>query len=66
MGHEYLREVCLQFKATAAVFGCIPAIEPLAGLNSTAVTEFNGSTMESVMFSAGDLHQDTDHSDTQT
>ena len=57
----------LPFKATAAVFGCIPDYrEPSPGLDLTVLTEFKGSAMESDVLSAGDLGQDTDWSDTET
>ena len=62
-----LGEDQLPFKATAAVFGCIPDYrEPSPGLNLTILTEFEGSAMESDVLSAGDLGQDTDQSDTET
>ena len=57
----------LLFKATAAVFGCIPDCrESSLGLDLTALTEFQGSAMESDVLSVGDLGQDTNHSDTET
>ena len=57
----------LSFKATAAIFGCIPDYrEPSPGLDLTILVEFEGSGMESDVLSAGDLGQDTDRSDTQT
>ena len=55
----------LPFKATAAVFGCILVRESSPGLDSTALTEFEGSAMESDVLSAGNLQQDTNHSDTE-
>ena len=62
-----LQEDQLPFKATAAVFGCIPDYrESSPGLDSTILTEFEGSAMESDVLSAGDLGQDTDQSDTET
>ena len=62
-----LGEDQLPFKATAAMFICIPDCrESLLGLDLTVLTEFDGSTMESDVFSAGDLEQDPDHSDTET
>ena len=62
-----LGEDQLPFKATAAMFGCIPDYrEPSPGLDSTVLTEFKGSAMESDVLSAGDLGQDTDRSDTET
>ena len=49
------------------MFGCIPDYRgPLPGLDSTILTEFEGSAMESDVLSAGDLGQDTDQSDTET
>ena len=53
----------LLFKATAAVFSCIPVRESSPGLDSTALTEFEGSVMESDVLSTGDLKQETEHSD---
>ena len=51
-----LGEDQLPFKATAAMFGCIPDYrEPSPGLDSTVLTEFEGSAMESDVLSAGDL-----------
>ena len=62
-----LGENQLPFKATAAVFGCIPDYrEPSLGLDLTVLTEFEGSAMESDVLSAGDLGQDTNWSDTET
>ena len=62
-----LGEDQLLFKATAAVFGCIPDYrEPSPGLDLTILTEFEGSAMESHVLSAGDLRQDTNWSDTET
>ena len=59
-----LGEDQLPFKTTAAVFGCIPDCrEPSPGLDLTALTEFEGSAMELDVLSAGDLRQDTNHSD---
>ena len=55
-----LGEDQLLFKATAAVFSCIPARESSPGLDSTAVTKFKGSAMESDVLSAGDLQQKID------
>ena len=55
----------LLFKATAAVFGCIPARESSPGLDSTAVTEFKGCAMELDVLLVGDLQQETDCSDTE-
>ena len=51
-----LGEDQLPFKATTAVFGCIPDCrESSPGLDSTILTEFEGSAMESDVLSAGDL-----------
>ena len=51
-----LGEDQLPFKATAAMFGCIPDYrEPSPGLDSNLPTEFKGSAMESDVLSAGDL-----------
>ena len=62
-----LGEDQLPFKATAAMFGCIPDYrEPSPGLDLTVLTEFEGSAMESDVLSAGDLGQDTNQSDTET
>ena len=71
-----LGEDQLLFKATATMFGCIPDSrepscitdyrEPSPGLDSTILTEFERSTMQSDVLSAGDLGQDTDQSDTET
>ena len=62
-----LGEDQLSFKATAAMFGCIPDYrEPSPGLDSTILTEFEGSVMESDVLLAGDLGQDTNWSDTET
>ena len=48
-----LGEDQLSFKATAAMFGCIPDYkEPSPGLDSTIPTEFKGSAMESDVLSA--------------
>ena len=59
-----LREDQLLFKATAPLFGCIPDCrEPSLDLDSTVLTEFEGFAMESDVLSAGDLRQDTDHSE---
>ena len=59
-----LGEDQLPFKATAAVFGCIPECrESSPGLDSTGLTEFEESVMESDIFSAGNLGQDTNQSD---
>ena len=45
----------LPFKATAAVFGCIPDCrEPSPGLDLTALTEFERSAMEFDVLSTGD------------
>ena len=61
-----LGEDQLPFKATAAMFGCIPDYrEPLPGLDSTILTKFKGSAMESDVLSAGDLGQNIDQSDTE-
>ena len=50
------REDQLPFKAMAAMFGCIPDCrESSPGLDSTVLTEFDGSAMESDVLSAGDL-----------
>ena len=60
-----LGEDQLPFKATAAMFGCIPDYrEPSPGLDLTVPTEVKGSAMESDVLSTGDLGQDTNHSDT--
>ena len=49
------------------MFGCIPDCrESSPGLDSTVLTEFDGSTMESDVLLAGNLGQDTDCSDTET
>ena len=62
-----LGEDQLPFKATAAVLGCIPDYrEPSPGLDSTVLTQFEESAMESNVLSAGDLEQDIDRSDTET
>ena len=62
-----LGEDQLPFKATAAMFGCIPDYrEPSPGLDLTIPTEFEGSAMESDVLLPGDLGQDTDQSDTET
>ena len=62
-----LGEDQLPFKATAAVFGCIPDCrESSPGLDFTVSTEFEGSVMESDVLSAGNLGQDTNCSDTET
>ena len=62
-----LGEDQLPYKATAAMFGCIPDYrEPSPGLDSTILTEFEGSAMESDVLLAGDLGQYTDQSDTET
>ena len=59
-----LGEDQLLFKATADVFGCIPECRKSSlGLDSTDLTEFKGSDMESDVLSAGDLGQYTDQSD---
>ena len=59
-----LGEDQLPFKATSAVFGCIPECrETSLGLDSMSLTEFEGSAMESDVLLAGDLGQDTDWSD---
>ena len=51
-----LGEDQLLFKATAAMFGCIPDCrESSPGLDSTVLTEFDGSAMELDVLSAGDL-----------
>ena len=56
-----LGEDQLPFKATAAVLGCIPECrESSPGLDSTGLTEFKGSAMESDVLSAGNLGWDTD------
>ena len=47
-----LGEDQLPFKATVAMFGCIPDCrESSLGLDSTVLTEFEGSAMESDVFS---------------
>ena len=62
-----LGEDQLPFKATAAMFGCIPDYrEPSPGLDLTILAEFEGSPMESDVLSTGDLGQDTNWSDTET
>ena len=62
-----LGEDQLLFKATAAMFGCIPDCrESSPGLDLTVLTDFDGSAMESDLLLVGDLGQDTDHSDTET
>ena len=62
-----LGEDQLPFEATAAMFACISDYrEPSPGLDSTILTGFEGSAMESDVLSAGDLGQDTDQSDTET
>ena len=62
-----LGEDQLPFKATAAVFGCIPDYrEPSPGLDLTVLTELEGSAMELDVLSAGDLGQDTNWSDSET
>ena len=56
----------LPFKATTAVFGCIPECRKSSlGLDSMGLTEFEGLAMESDVLSAGDLWWDTDWSDTE-
>ena len=51
-----LGEDQLPFKAMAAMFGCIPDCrESSPGLDSTVLTEFDRSAMESDVHSAGDL-----------
>ena len=53
-----LGEDKLPFKATAAMFGCIPDCrESLAESDLTVLTEFDGSAMELDVLSAGDLEQ---------
>ena len=55
-----LGEDQLPFKVTAAIFSCIPEpAELLPGLDSSVLTEFKGSAMESDILSAGDLGQET-------
>ena len=63
--HGTLGAVNLQFKATA-IFGCIPDREESPELDSTAAMDFETSTLESDVMSAEDLHQDMEHSDTET
>ena len=61
-----LGEDQLPFKATAAVFGCIPECRetsPGLDLDSLGLTELEGSAMESDVLSAGDLGWDTDQLD---
>ena len=56
-----LGEDQLPFKATAAVFGCIPECrESSLGLDSMDLTEFEVSAMESDVLSPGYLRWDTD------
>ena len=67
MGCEHLGEDHLPFKATAAIFGCIPDYrEPSPGLDLTVLTKFEESAMESDILLAGDLGQDIDQSDADT
>ena len=62
-----LGEDQLPFKAMAAMFGCIPDCRVSSpGLDSTVLTEFEGSAMELNVLLAGDLEQDPDCSDTNT
>ena len=62
-----LGEDQLLFKATTAMFGCIPDCrESSPGLDLTVLNEFKGSAMELDVLLAGDLEQDPDHSDTET
>ena len=62
-----LGEDQLPFKATEAMFGCIPDYrEPSAGLDLTVLTKFKGSAVESDVLLAGDLGQDTNQSDPET
>ena len=50
-----LGEDQLLFKATAAMFGCIPDCRELSpGLDWIVLTEFDGSAMELDVFSIGD------------
>ena len=59
-----LGEDQLPFKATAAMFGCIPDCrESSPGLDLRVLTEFDGSAMELDVLLAGNLGQDADHSD---
>ena len=57
----------LPFTAMASVFGCIPDCrESSPELDSTVLTEFDGSAMELDVLLAGDLEQDPNHSDMET
>ena len=56
-----LGEDQLPFKVTVSVFSCV--LEPAkfsSELDSSVLTEFKGSTMESDVLSAGDLGQETE------
>ena len=56
-----LGEDQLPFKATTAIFSCVPEpAEFSPGLDSSVLTEFEGSAMESDVLSAGDLGQETE------
>ena len=55
-----LGEDQLLFKVTAAIFSCVPEpAEFSPGLDSSVLTEFEGSAMESDVLSAGNLGQET-------
>ena len=61
-----LGEDHLLFKATAAVFGCIPECRASSlALDSTGLTEFEGLAMELDVLLAGDLGRDTDQMNTE-
>ena len=56
-----LGEDQLPFKVTIAIFSCV--LEPAEfspGLDSSVLTEFEGSATESDVLSAGDLGQETE------
>ena len=56
-----LGEDQLPFKATIAIFGCVPEpTEFSPGLDSSVLTEFKGSAMEFDVLSAGNLGQETE------
>ena len=56
-----LGEDQLPFKVTIAIFSCVPEpAEFSPGLDSSVLTEFEGSAMESDVLSAGDLGQETE------
>ena len=56
-----LGEDQLPFKVTMTIFSCVPEpAEFSPGLDSSVLTEFEGSAMESDVFSAGNLGQETE------